>query len=200
VGAVALLGVLLVFGGPLAGTVQAEPTAQIGLPQTSGPCTAFSIYPWAMFGPCGIGAYQPPSVYQGLGLYPYGPILGVSIGGPGAGMGPGFGAFPGSPGGTPYGGFGPSGSPGTAAQPGPGQVTIADFSFQPPELTVPVGTRVTWTNNGGRQHTVTDPGVWDSGPLNPGQSYAAMFAIPGTFDYQCTIHPEMRGRVIVTSQ
>src|SRR5205085_12317922 len=76
-------------------------------------------------------------------------------------------------------------------------VTIQDNFFLPAEITVPVGTTVTWTNRGRVAHTSTDPGVWDSGRIAPGQTFSAVFAIAGTFDYVCSIHPEMRGRVNV---
>jgi plastocyanin len=77
-------------------------------------------------------------------------------------------------------------------------VTMQDFSFLPEEITVPVGTRVIWRNRGGTAHTTTATGIWDSGVVRPGQSWAAIFAVPGTFDYLCTIHPDrMRGRIIV---
>ncbi|HEY7068110.1 MAG TPA: cupredoxin family copper-binding protein [Chloroflexota bacterium] len=76
-------------------------------------------------------------------------------------------------------------------------ITIQDFSFSPAELTVPVGTTVTWVNRGGTAHTATDPGVWDSGRVAPGRSFSAIFAVTGTFDYACSIHPDMKGRIIV---
>ncbi|HZR99241.1 MAG TPA: cupredoxin family copper-binding protein [Chloroflexota bacterium] len=76
-------------------------------------------------------------------------------------------------------------------------VTIQDNFFLPAEITIPVGTMVTWTNRGRVAHTTTDAGVWDSGRIPPGGSFSAVFAVAGTFDYVCTIHPEMRGRVIV---
>ena len=67
----------------------------------------------------------------------------------------------------------------------------------PADITIPVGTTVTWTNRGSVAHTSTDSGVWDSGRIPPGGSFSAVFAIAGSFDYVCTIHPEMRGRINV---
>jgi plastocyanin len=56
-------------------------------------------------------------------------------------------------------------------------------------LVVPVGTKVTWTNNDNIPHTATsDTGVWDSGTLNPGQSFSFQFTKAGTYPYHCTIH------------
>jgi plastocyanin len=77
-------------------------------------------------------------------------------------------------------------------------VTIYDNFFLPSEITVPVGTTVTWMNHGTVSHTTTSAGVWDSGPLRPHQHWSAVFAVKGTFDYICTIHPnEMHGRITV---
>jgi plastocyanin len=79
------------------------------------------------------------------------------------------------------------------------RLAMGDNYFFPAEISVPVGTQVAWVNSGRNPHTTTVPGVWDSGTLNPGGRWAAIFAVAGTFDYLCTIHPdEMRGRLIVT--
>jgi plastocyanin len=78
-------------------------------------------------------------------------------------------------------------------------VTISDFQFGPANLSVPVGTKVTWTNNGPSTHTATDNGVFDSGPLPKGQSFSFTFASAGAFNYICTIHPFMRGVINVTA-
>ncbi|SRR5579884_5023 len=208
IGALAMLAVLLLGAGPLTAAVQAQQvTAQI-LPQTAGPCPTFSFFPWAMFGPCGLGAYPAPGAYSSLWPFlGFGPVS--AVGGP-SGLGPsaGFGTpmgCPGCPGSSPFPAMGMPGAampgaPSATAPAGANQVTIVDFAFQPAEITVPVGTQVAWTNSASRQHTVTDPGVWDSGPLNSGQRYAAVFAVAGTFDYHCMIHPEMHGRVTVTAQ
>lgn len=84
-----------------------------------------------------------------------------------------------------------------AAQPA-SAVSIVDFAFNPATVTVPVGGRVTWTNTGQRPHTTTSTGgVWNSGQLTSGQSFSFTFNQPGSFAYQCTIHPQMRGTVNV---
>ena len=77
-------------------------------------------------------------------------------------------------------------------------VAMQDFFFLPEEITVPMGTTITWTNRGGTAHTATSAGIWDSGTLRPGQSWSATFATTGTFNYLCTIHPDrMTGRIVV---
>ena len=79
-------------------------------------------------------------------------------------------------------------------------VTIGDFFFRPKDVTISVGDSVTWTNDGKVEegHTVTGNG-FDSGVLKPGAVYTHRFATAGTFDYVCTIHPNMRGTVTVTA-
>ena len=80
--------------------------------------------------------------------------------------------------------------------------TINNFAFSPNPLTVPVGTRVVWTNQqAGVPHTVTsDTGLWDSGTVPSGGTFAFTFTTAGTFAYHCNIHPTMHGTVIVTGQ
>jgi plastocyanin len=78
-------------------------------------------------------------------------------------------------------------------------VTIADFAFAPPELTVAAGTTVTWTNEDWAPHTATaEDGSFDSGRLDQGDSLEQTFDEPGTFAYHCSFHPGMVGSVIVT--
>ena len=73
--------------------------------------------------------------------------------------------------------------------------------YSPSTVTVVIGVNntVTWTNNDNAPHTVTDKGVFDSGNLNPGQSWSHTFSTPGTYTYTCTYHPWMTGTVIVKS-
>ena len=77
-------------------------------------------------------------------------------------------------------------------------VSIANFSFQPATLTVPVGTTVTWTNNDSAGHTVTaDDGSFSSDTLGSGATFSQTFATAGTFAYHCKIHPSMTATVTV---
>jgi plastocyanin len=65
---------------------------------------------------------------------------------------------------------------------------------------VPVGARVTWTNLGAQPHTATAAdGSFDSGPVTPGTSASVTFATPGTFAYICSLHPSMKGFVVVSA-
>ena len=80
-------------------------------------------------------------------------------------------------------------------------VTIQNYAFSPAAVTVKQGTTVTWTNKDSVAHTVTETDGKagpDSGDVNPNGTYSFTFKTPGTYHYQCTIHPEMTGTVTVT--
>jgi plastocyanin len=78
-------------------------------------------------------------------------------------------------------------------------VEIKDFAFNPPEITVPVGGSVTWTNDDGTPHTATglDREVLQSGSIAPGESFTQTFDTAGTFDYFCEFHANMKGSIVV---
>lgn len=75
--------------------------------------------------------------------------------------------------------------------------TPGDYS--PNVMTIGVGETVTWTNNDpGMIHTVTEVnGAFDSGFLSAGKTFSVTFDSPGEFEYYCTPHPWMRGKVVV---
>ena len=103
-------------------------------------------------------------------------------------------------------GVGPTGAAAPSiAAPGPGPsesqvwaVAIDNFSFNPPSLTVPAGTTVTWVNHDDVPHTVTanDKG-FDSKALDTDQRFTHVFKAPGTYSYYCQVHPHMTGQIIV---
>ena len=72
------------------------------------------------------------------------------------------------------------------------------YRFAPEDITVPVGTTVTWTNNDNFTHTVR---LLDSGEdqmLRPGETVTHAFSQPGLFRYDCSLHPnDMSGSVLV---
>jgi amicyanin len=77
-------------------------------------------------------------------------------------------------------------------------VKIANFAFDPANITVPVGTTVTWTNLDSVSHTVTsDTGVFESGTLSHNATFSYTFNSRGTFSYSCSPHPFMKGKVVV---
>jgi plastocyanin len=76
----------------------------------------------------------------------------------------------------------------------PASISIKNFAFSPPSVTVSKGAIVTWTNEDSAPHTITGIGL-DSGSLSNGQSFT--FNEAGTYTYICSIHPSMKGTVIV---
>ncbi len=82
---------------------------------------------------------------------------------------------------------------------GPTDVSIADDGFAPAVLRIKVGQSVVWRNNSLLSHDVTPirAGTWGSGPILPNNSVAEIFSVPGQYDYICSLHSVMRGRIIV---
>jgi len=88
--------------------------------------------------------------------------------------------------------------------PGSSSPSNAKF-FDPPKLTVSKGTTVTWKNGDSTMHTVTSGSaqggesgtVFDSSYLTGGKTFQWTPNSTGTFDYYCTLHPYMKGQVVV---
>ncbi len=85
-------------------------------------------------------------------------------------------------------------------------ISIQSFAFVGPNntniTTVPVGTKVIWTNNDPFNHTTTSDAavpVWDSGFLAHNATFTFTFTAVGTFTYHCNIHASMHGTIIVTA-
>lgn len=94
-------------------------------------------------------------------------------------------------------------------------VTMVDMTFDPPEISVPAGSTVTWQNQSGFVHTVTtdptklqdgslvstpDGTVFDSGTIAKGATWSHTFDTVGEVNYCCAPHElaGMVGRIIVT--
>ncbi|HEX2094989.1 MAG TPA: cupredoxin family copper-binding protein [Longimicrobiaceae bacterium] len=72
------------------------------------------------------------------------------------------------------------------------------FAFTPSNIEVVAGTTVEWTNNDPMAHTVTaTDGSFDSGLIQPGAVWRRTFDTPGTYPFNCTPHPFMKGTVVV---
>src|ERR1700674_5356273 len=77
-------------------------------------------------------------------------------------------------------------------------VTIDNFTFTAPELTVAVGTTVKWVNHDDIPHSVVDKNkAFRSKALDTDDAYSFTFHSAGTFDYFCGLHPHMQGKIIV---
>ncbi len=93
----------------------------------------------------------------------------------------------------------PATPPETPAVPASGktvEITIQSFAFNSDSVTISPGDAVRWTNMDSVAHTVIG-NDFSSGNLNKGESYEHIFAKAGTYDYHCSIHPSMKGAVIV---
>lgn len=91
----------------------------------------------------------------------------------------------------------PAAAPGPAQASGAKTVDIDHFKFHPPTLEVAKGTKVVFSNSADVAHTATDDGVFNSGHIKPGESFAVRFEQKGTFRYHCEIHPFMHGKIVV---
>ena len=75
-------------------------------------------------------------------------------------------------------------------------VTIQNFSFSPNPLTISKGDTVVFTNKDSAQHQVKGNG-FESGIMQKNDTFRFQFNTLGTFDYICSIHPVMKGNIIV---
>ena len=99
-----------------------------------------------------------------------------------------------------------SGGSSVSIAPGSSAPTNGKF-FVPDTLNVSTGATVTWTNDDTTLHTATSGSPegggasgseFDSSYLAAGKTFQHTFASAGTFDYYCTLHPFMTGKVVVS--
>lgn len=77
-------------------------------------------------------------------------------------------------------------------------VTMDHNTFIPAEITVAPGTTVTWTNQEAMPHTVVDQNKgFRSKTIVKDGTFSFTFTTAGDYDYLCSIHPNMKGKVIV---
>jgi len=89
--------------------------------------------------------------------------------------------------------------------PGGNTVTIQNFAFSPPTMTISQGTTVTWVNKDSADHKIindasgsnAEGAIFNSPIIPQGGSYSFTFNIPGTYPYHCSIHPSMKGTITV---
>jgi plastocyanin len=80
---------------------------------------------------------------------------------------------------------------------------IEDICYIPSSIVTEKGKPITWVNEDSSFHTVTSgfygepTGLFDSGYLDPYQSFTLSFDESGTYDYFCTLHPWMKAQIIV---
>ena len=88
-------------------------------------------------------------------------------------------------------------SPPVAAAGRTHEVAIKALAYLPQTLSVKRGDVVVWTNQDPFPHTVTAPGVFDSGSIAAGKSWRYKVKRAGTHPYVCTLHSTMKGTLQV---
>lgn len=78
-------------------------------------------------------------------------------------------------------------------------ISIDNFSFKPETTTVSGGTTVTWVNHDDIPHLVVIIGDKNSKSpvLDTDQEFSYKFVTPGTYEYFCSLHPKMTGKIVV---
>ena len=84
----------------------------------------------------------------------------------------------------------------------PNQIVIENFAYNPATITIKKGTTLTWVNKDEAKHDITPTsGASDfmrSELLSQGESHSATFDVVGEYEYKCSPHPYMKGKIIVT--
>ena len=83
-------------------------------------------------------------------------------------------------------------------------ITMNSSTFSPADVTIEVGESVRWVNGQAVAHTITpanpqQAGVWatQNVPATTGFAFQARMNTAGTFNYTCTLHAGMTGRIVV---
>lgn len=78
-------------------------------------------------------------------------------------------------------------------------IEIRGLEFRPEVIEIAVGDTLVWTNHDLFPHTATVGGAagWDTGLIPSDSSRNAVARRPGSYTYECAVHPTMRGRVVV---
>ncbi|MGH8713102.1 MAG: cupredoxin domain-containing protein [Casimicrobiaceae bacterium] len=79
-------------------------------------------------------------------------------------------------------------------------VKIDNFTFGPASLTVAVGTTVTWINEDDIPHAIAaSDKSFKSKALDTDDTYAFTFTKPGSYEYFCSLHPQMKATIVVNA-
>jgi len=78
------------------------------------------------------------------------------------------------------------------------EVSVDNFTFGPETVTVPLNSTVTWVNRDDVPHVIASTdGLFRSKALDTDDKFSFTFAKPGTYQYFCSIHPKMVGKIVV---
>jgi plastocyanin len=87
---------------------------------------------------------------------------------------------------------------GAEANPSATAIIIDNFSFAPMQTEIAAGTQVTWINKDDVPHTVVSiDHKFKSRALDTDESFSFTFKDPGTYEYFCSVHPKMTGKIVV---
>ena len=94
----------------------------------------------------------------------------------------------------------PQAPPADADKANSAAIQIDNFHYSPATLMVAAGTTVTWTNDDDSPHSVREKdGKFKSAALDTDDKFSQTFAAPGEYEYFCSIHPYMTGKIVVKS-
>lgn len=80
----------------------------------------------------------------------------------------------------------------------PTEIKVDNFTFSPETLTLPVNSTVTLTNKDDVPHVIASTdGLFRSKGLDTDDHYSFKFTKPGTYNYFCSVHPKMTGKIVV---
>ncbi len=79
------------------------------------------------------------------------------------------------------------------------KIEIKDFAFNPQNITVKSGEKITWINRDEEPHTVVsvEKQFKKSSALDTDQDFTIVAGAPGTYSYFCSVHPKMTGTIVV---
>ena len=79
------------------------------------------------------------------------------------------------------------------------KIEIKDFAFNPQNITVKSGEKIIWINRDEEPHTVVSVGkkFQRSPGLDTDQEFSIIAGAPGTYEYFCSVHPKMTGKIVV---
>ncbi len=79
------------------------------------------------------------------------------------------------------------------------KIVIDNFVFSPANVTVKAGTKISFVNHDDLPHNVIDEkGAFRSKALDTDETFVFTFDKPGEFVYFCGLHPQMKGKIVVT--
>src|SRR5215471_20707616 len=77
-------------------------------------------------------------------------------------------------------------------------IVMHALTYEPDVVTVQAGDLVVWRNDDVNPHTAVAPGRFDSGAVPPNGTFKVTLVKVGELPYACTLHPAMKGKLVVT--